>query len=254
MSGKRAVLCAALFLLALKLGSEYFALLKIGKAVVMREGLPKGVIFDMDGVLLDSERFICEAAIKMFAEKGLKVQEKDFLDFVGTGENRYIGGVAEKYGFAIDIERDKGRTYDIYEELIKSRLKALTGAVEFIEKCRKMGKKIAIASSADMRKVRTNLLETGIGFEVFDAVVVGEDVERKKPWPDIFLKAAEKLGLNARECLVIEDAVNGVAAAKAAGARCVGIMTSFGEEALREADWRAKDLAEVPDEALRWEN
>jgi len=57
----------------------------------------QGVLFDMDGVLVDSESFICKAAVKMFEENGLTVKKEDFIPFVGTGENRYIGGVAEKY-------------------------------------------------------------------------------------------------------------------------------------------------------------
>ena len=70
----------------------------------------RGVLFDMDGVLADSEPFICQAAIMMFAETGLTVIPGDFKPFMGTGENRYIGGVAEKYGLKIDIEKAKART------------------------------------------------------------------------------------------------------------------------------------------------
>lgn len=73
------------------------------------DSLPYGVIFDMDGVLVDSEKFICKAACLTFEEIGLQVKPDDFLPFVGTGEDRYIGGVAEKYNFAIDIEAVKKR-------------------------------------------------------------------------------------------------------------------------------------------------
>jgi beta-phosphoglucomutase-like phosphatase (HAD superfamily) len=67
----------------------------------------RGVLFDMDGVLVDSEEFMCEAAVRMFAEKGLTVTKEDFDPFVGMGENRYLGGVAEKYGAEFDLEKDK---------------------------------------------------------------------------------------------------------------------------------------------------
>ena len=217
-----------------------------------RDNLPKGVIFDMDGVLLDSEEFISSAAIAMFAEHGLHVQPEDFRPFIGAGENRFIGGVAEKYDFPFDIERDKKRTYDIYTEIIKGRLKSLPGVKEFITNCKDSGKRIAIASSADMRKVRANLQEIGISFDTFDSVVVGEDVEHKKPSPDIFLLAAERIGLNPSECLVVEDAVNGVQAAKAAGALCLAITTSFTAEQLHEADWLAPNLAHVSNDAMKW--
>jgi beta-phosphoglucomutase len=74
----------------------------------------KGVLFDMDGVLADSEQFISDAAIMMFRELGVSVSPEDFIPFVGTGENSYIGGVAELYGIKIDIEQAKKRTYQIY--------------------------------------------------------------------------------------------------------------------------------------------
>src|SRR5437899_8324461 len=78
----------------------------------------RAVIFDMDGVLTDSEPLINAAAIAMFKEKGLVVQPEDFLPFVGTGEGRYIGGVAEKHHFPLDLPSAKARTYEIYLELV----------------------------------------------------------------------------------------------------------------------------------------
>ena len=80
----------------------------------------EAVIFDMDGVLTDSEPLITEAAVAMFQEKGLAVQPEDFRPFVGTGEDRYIGGVAEKYNFPLDIAAAKKRAYEIYLERVPS--------------------------------------------------------------------------------------------------------------------------------------
>ena len=212
----------------------------------------KAVIFDMDGVLVDSEPFICEAAIRMFAEYNLIVSEEDFIPFVGAGEDRYIGGVAEKYGFPIDIPKDKARTYEIYGEIVKGRIEPLPGVHDFISNARKRGLKLAIASSADPVKINTNLSEIGIPAEAFDAVVSGLDVEKKKPNPDIFLAAAGKLNVLPAECLVVEDAVNGVAAAKAAGMRCLGLTTSFTAHDLSKADWISNTLEDAPKEALDW--
>ena len=212
----------------------------------------KGIIFDMDGVLVDSEPFICEAAIRMFAEHGLTVKPEDFMPFVGAGENRYIGGPAEKYGFPIDIERDKARTYEIYGEIVKGRIEPLPGVTEFITKARERGLKLAVASSADTIKIETNLREIGIPASTFDVVVSGLDVVNKKPDPEIFLFAANKLGLAPEECLVVEDAVNGVAAARAAGMKCLALTTSFTREDLAGADWFAPNLACAPDEVMDW--
>lgn len=211
----------------------------------------KGIIFDMDGVLVDSERYICEAAMQMFAEEfNLTVQPEDFLPFVGSGENRYIGGVAEKYGISMDIEKEKNRTYQIYGEIVRGKLEPLSGAREFIAKAKSLGIKVAVASSADRVKIGINLTETGLSPELFDAIVSGQDVTHKKPDPEIFLKAAEKLGLSPAECLVVEDAVNGVAAAKAGDFKCLGLTTTFSPEELSAADWIAPTLAEAPDEVF----
>lgn len=212
----------------------------------------KGVIFDMDGVLIDSEEFICKAAISYLAGCGVSAQPEDFIPFVGAGEDRFIGGVAEKYGLRLDLEEAKVRTYGIYGDLITGKLGPLPGALEFIAKARGCGLKLAVASAADRMKVRINLREIGVGPESFDAVVTGSDVVNKKPDPEIFLKAAGQLGLKPSECLVVEDAVNGVRAARAGGFRCLGLTTSFSPSDLNGADWTAPDLAHVPDECLDW--
>jgi len=214
--------------------------------------LPYAVIFDMDGVLLESEAFMRQAAMQMFAEKGLIVQPEDFMPFVGAGENRYIGGVAEKYGFKINLLKEKKYTYQIYYKLIKGKLGPLPGVFEFLDKCRRLGKKMAVASSADLEKVLKNFEAVGLDAKMFDAVVSGDDVERKKPNPDIFLLAAEKMGLKGCQCLVVEDALNGIAAAHAAEAKCLALATSFSRDKLAQADWVADNLADVPSDVLEW--
>jgi beta-phosphoglucomutase len=195
----------------------------------------KAVVFDMDGVLTDSEPLINQAAIEMFREKGLTVQPDDFLPFVGAGENRYIGGVAEKYAFPIDLAAAKKRTYEIYLDLVPTRLEAFPGAGELVRSCRKAGLKTAVASSADRIKVEANLLKIDLPPEGWDAIVCAEDVVLKKPAPDIFLAAARKLGVPPNQCVVIEDAVNGIEAARAAGMRCVAVAQTFPPEKLRAA-------------------
>jgi HAD superfamily hydrolase (TIGR01509 family) len=212
----------------------------------------QAILFDMDGVLVDTEKYICEAAVNMFKERGLEVKPADFIPFVGAGENRYIGGVAEKYGFALDLERDKARTYEIYEELVKGRLEPLEGVHEFIDRCKQKGVRLVVATSADKVKMVVNLRESGIGTATFDALVNGLDVEHKKPHPEIYLTAAHKIGVAPEHCLVVEDAVNGVKAAKAAGARCLALTTSFTREELSEADWIAATLADAPEACLAW--
>jgi HAD superfamily hydrolase (TIGR01509 family) len=211
------------------------------------------VIFDMDGVLCESEPFIAEAACRMFAETyGRTVVPEDFRPFVGTGEDRFIGGVAEKYGVALTMPRDKHRTYAIYLDIIRGRLHPVAGSREFVAECRRRGLKTAVATSADRVKLNGNLAEIGLPPASFDAVVTGDDIQRKKPDPEIFLAAAARIGMPPGACLVVEDAINGVQAAKAAGARCLALTTSFDAGALSAAgaDFTAPHL--VASELAAW--
>jgi len=212
----------------------------------------KGVLFDMDGVLVDSESYICKAAIMMFNELGIIVLPKDFEQFAGMGENKYIGGVAEKYGIAVDIEKVKARTYKIYGEIVKGKLLPLPGAQNFIAKCRNKGLRLALATSADRVKMEVNLKETGLSPDLFESIITGLDVEKKKPFPDIYLKAAECLDLDPKNCLVVEDSFSGIKAGKAAGCKCLAVRSSVEEAKLKEADWICDSLLKVPEEALNW--
>jgi HAD superfamily hydrolase (TIGR01509 family) len=212
----------------------------------------RAVLLDMDGVLVDSEPFIMKAAMMMFEELGCTVSPSDFEPFVGMGENRYIGGVAEQHGVGIDIDQVKARTYDIYDEIIAGHLQPLPGVREFLNRCRDRSLTIAVATSADERKLLANLEAIDLSVGRFDTCVNGLEVTHRKPHPEIYLTAAARLGIEPENCLVVEDAVNGVEAAHRARCRCVALTTSFPAEKLREADWIVANLAAVPDEALDW--
>jgi HAD superfamily hydrolase (TIGR01509 family) len=208
----------------------------------------------MDGVLTDSEWFIAEAGRLMFLEThGLAVTHGDFLPFVGLGENSFLGGVAEKYRLeGFEIERDKRRTYEIYVDIVKGKLQALPGAAAFVRRCRDLGLKTALATSTDRIKMMANLEAIKLAEGFFDALVNGLDVERRKPFPDLFLEAARRIGLEGRFCWVVEDSVGGVTAAKAAGMRCLGLLTTFPEAAIRAAgaDLIARDLSALTADVL----
>src|SRR5207237_10458640 len=140
--------------------------------------------------------------------------------------------VADVRGSVVARARDDARTYGIYLQLSHGELHALPGAREFVDACRTRGLAIAVASGADAVKVEANLREVGLSSNLFAAIIDGTQIVRKKPAPDIFLEACRRLGLRPASCLVIEDAVAGVAAAKAAGTRCLALMTSFDAEQL----------------------
>lgn len=198
-------------------------------------GMIRGILFDMDGVLVDSEEFILKAAMAFFSEIGVETKPEDFTPFVGTGEDRYLGGVADQYGVQIDITRAKERTYELYDQLCRGNLSAMDGVHEYITWCRDKGLKTALATSADKVKMLVNLREIGLESKYFDFMINGLDIERKKPFPDIYIAAAKGIGIPAEHCMVIEDAVSGVKAAKAAGCSCVGVTSSFPRDVMLQA-------------------
>lgn len=192
------------------------------------------IIFDNDGVLVDSEPVINTAAIRGLKEYGVTARPEDFLPFVGAGEDSYIGGVAEKYGLIYRTEM-KERVQEIYYGLIEDRLKPHKGALELLGAVSRLPGQVALASSSDHEKIRASLHAAGIPVDAFDLIVSGEEVPHKKPSPDIYLETARRIGAEPADCVVIEDAVNGVMAAKAAGMVCVAVTNSFSREQLAEA-------------------
>lgn len=208
----------------------------------------RGILLDMDGVVVDSEPVLRDAIKRLFAEKGVDVKPEDYESLFGTGEDHMLEGIATKHNITIDVSADLDRLYSLYLELIPGRLKALPGVFTFLDEARRRNLKVALASSAAAIKVAHNLHEVGLAASDFDVVVDAGDVQRKKPHPDLFLTAAERLGLAPAACLVVEDAVAGVEAAKAAGCRCLALTTTYPEEKLTAAEWIAPNLAHVPPE------
>ncbi|MDD3766172.1 MAG: HAD-IA family hydrolase [Eubacteriales bacterium] len=206
------------------------------------------IIFDMDGVLVDSEPVIEKAAIMFFKEIGVNAVSDDFKPFIGAGEDRYIGGVCEKYGIQYNTDMKK-RVYDIYLEIVGSFLKVYEGTLPTLIKLKEKGYKLALASSADAVKINANLTVAGIDKSIFDVIISGGDVKNKKPAPDIYLKTAKTLGEEPEKCVVIEDAINGVKAAKDAGMICIGLTTSFSKDRILDAgaDYICSDIKDIYD-------
>lgn len=205
-----------------------------------------GVLFDMDGVLVDSEPVILAAAIAGLEEYGVSAKPEDFIPFIGAGEDRFIGGVAEKYGVGYRVEMKK-RVYEIYLDIVDSNLRVYEGTIELLNKLKQLGCKLALASSADRIKIDANLRVAGIKQDIFDAIISGEEVKEKKPSPEIYLKAAQRIDVPPEKCIVVEDAVNGIISARAAGMKSIGVTTSFDEKTLLSegADFICNNILDV---------
>ena len=191
----------------------------------------RAILFDMDGVLIDSEQLMAKAGILALREFGVEAEASDFLPFVGRGEDKYIGGVAEKHGVRYDTAM-KDRAYDYYGQMVAAEATVPADTLPTLKALHARGIRMAVCSSADRVKVRYNLRAIGASESLFSAIVTGSDVERKKPEPDIYLKGAELLGEKPEDCLVVEDAPSGIQAAHAGGIRAAGIASSFSAQEL----------------------
>lgn len=195
------------------------------------------VLFDMDGVLCDSEIASRRAAVVVFEQHyGVAVNTSDFTPFTGTGEVNFLNGVAMLYGLqGFDAELAKRQFFDVYAEGFVGEVKSFPGVESLVKRVKQLGLKVGVASAADAFKVNANLKAIGFGSKTFDFVTSSDDVVNKKPAPDVFLAAARGLGVEAIRCVVVEDAVAGVQAAKAAGMRCVAVGTSVDKHLLTAA-------------------
>ena len=193
----------------------------------------KAILFDMDGVLIESEYLMRSSAIRALADYGVTARHEDFLEFTGMGEDRFVGGVAEKHGLVYKTEM-KELAYDYFGQKVKEEAHVPAGVKEMLEALHGMGLTLAVCSAADLRKVRYNLMAIGVEETIFSALVTGSDVARKKPFPDIYLEGARRIGMDPEDCLVIEDAISGIQAAHAAGMDAVGVPTTFSQQVLQE--------------------
>jgi len=207
---------------------------------------PVGILFDCDGVLVDSEPAMAEIAAIAFQDYGANAVPADFKPYLGMGEDMYLGEVAAKYDVVFNDEITL-HVYKKYEELASRFVKPFEGTRELLFRLKSAGCRIAVASSAELSKVTTNLavLDMPVGF--FDAVITGNDIERKKPFPDIYLLAAERCGVRPDRCFVVEDAVSGIQAGKAANMICIGFTSAHTAEELRfsGADNIVDDIRDV---------
>ncbi len=210
----------------------------------------QAVIFDMDGVLIDSEPYSVAANKAILPCFGLKPEVFDKGNFIGTSVKFYIDTINKTYGTKIEYAEYEKLKQQKYCELAHGKIKPSPGVVKLLNSLIKEGIRIAVASSGSKKKVAFNLAESGLS-HYFKLVVTGEHVRDSKPNPEIYLLTARGLGLDPAECVAVEDSVHGVKSARAAGMGCLAVANSFPEKQLKEANLIVQSLNDVTPEMLR---
>ena len=189
----------------------------------------------MDGTLVDNLAYHFKAFDAYAQHEGFTLLEPVSLRINGMHSNdifpMLLGDeVVAEYG----LDRLNREKEEVYREMYRPNIKPIAGIIELLKSAKEAGVKCAIGSSGCRENVEMIIEGLGIA-DLVDASISGSDVTHGKPHPEIFIKAYEALGLKAEECVVVEDAVNGIVAGVAAGCKCIAITTTATAEVLSEA-------------------
>jgi HAD superfamily hydrolase (TIGR01509 family) len=203
------------------------------------------VIFDCDGVLVDSEPLAIRTVVEVLRGQGWDVTEGEIERYVGRSNEYMLEDLAERHGRAIDFDWAE-RYFPVFEAVVATELQPVPGIVEALDR---IEVPTCVASSGSHRRMRLTLGATGL-YEQFEGrIFSGEEVERGKPAPDLFLFAASSMGVEPGRCVVVEDTAPGVEAARAAGMAALGYVGGLTRREQLEGPGTTvfSDMAELPD-------
>jgi HAD superfamily hydrolase (TIGR01509 family) len=211
----------------------------------------EAVIFDMDGVLIDSEPLHHESDLTMLSRFGIEVPEQYFDRFVGMTNPAMWREILDEFGIERELQEVLNAQLSLKLKLLKkSTLGPIDGVHELLKELYLQDIPVAVASSSSGIFIKEALARIKVQRYV-SLWVSGESVEKGKPEPDVFLKAAELLGVSPDQCVVVEDSRNGILAAKRAGMKCVGFKNpNSGNQDVSQADAVVDSMKDVTVETL----
>lgn len=206
----------------------------------------KAVIFDMDGVIIDSEPIHFEVDMQTMRDLGFDISSEELEKYVGTTNEYMFTDLKNKYNINQSIEEIINYKVELTKKkIIQSDLDPIEGIKELLVALKNKNIPTAIASSSPRSFIDVVVSKFNLQ-DYFKYIVSGEEVVHGKPAPDVYIETAKKLGLLTEECTVIEDSRNGVLAAKAAGMKCIGFQNiNSGNQDLSKADIIVKSITEI---------
>jgi len=206
----------------------------------------EAVIFDMDGVLIDSEPIHFEATRELLAEHGVDYVPGHDENFFGCTDREVFRVLRSRYALEVTEEHLAAAWVGRVVRLLGGPLVPMAGVPGVLHELRGSGLRLALASSSAPAIIAATLAGLGVS-DAFECTVSGHEVERGKPAPDIFLETARRLRLGRNACLIVEDSENGLRAAVAAGIRCIAVpCPSTAAQDFSKAAGRLNDLTELP--------
>ncbi len=198
----------------------------------------KAIIFDMDGVLVDSEPFHIEIEKQQFLLNQISISDEEHHQFMGTASDVMWREIAGRHTLNIPVEQlvEQNKTESIRYFTALIEIPVMPGLVDLLEKLTTQNYPMAVASSSFPEIIEIILEKTGLR-KYFQVVVSSQEAGKSKPEPDVFLLAARKLGIPAKDCVVIEDSANGIKAAQSAGMSCIAYQgPGANPQSQKEAD------------------
>ena len=206
----------------------------------------KAVIFDMDGVIIDSEPIHFETDMETMKYLGCNISKEELEKYVGTTNEYMFSDIKKNYNIEKSVEDIINyRAEIIKNKIVQSDLEPIEGIRELLIDLKDKNIPAAIASSSPKDFINIVVSKFKLQ-EYFKYIVSGEEVESGKPAPDVYIETAKKLGISPKECIVVEDSKNGVIAAKAAGMKCIGFQNiNSGNQDLSKADIIVNSIGEI---------
>lgn len=211
----------------------------------------EAIIFDMDGVLVDSEYTYFQSKSQILSEAGHEVEDSYHFQFMGTTSDYMWEKMKQEFSLPLSVAEYIQQMTALRQAMIKrDGIRVIPHVQEFVKGLSQAGLKLAVASSSSLAEIKVNLAEIGLS-EYFSEVVSTEEVEHSKPAPDVYLAAAERIGIMPENCLGIEDTKNGTGAVRNAGMVCVGFANpAFPKQDLAFADRVVSSFAELDADLL----